>query len=68
MSQMAHGKAENRDLGWSKNGDDLATVSEKLCLWHIGGEPTWEKESVNLPRGAHWKRTGSKPATSDKFP
>ena len=59
-------KAEYRNLKWSKNGELLATASERIRFWSKSGDLIAEKASENLLWGIDWSSEGDKIVTTDE--
>lgn len=58
-------KAEYRNLAWSKDGELLATTSEKIRLWTHDGSLVAEKNVPDLLWGLSWNKEGTKLASTD---
>jgi len=65
IKSIEKSKAEFRNLKWTRNGDLLATVSEKIRLWNEEGNLLREKSTANLLWGLDWKEDASKLIATD---
>jgi WD40 repeat protein len=66
IKSIEKSKAEYRNLTWSKDGELLATASEKIRLWNSSGDLVKEKETEHLLWGIDWKDDGRQLVATDE--
>ena len=59
-------KAEYRNLEWSKDGELLATASEKLRLWDQEGNLVADQKTSHLLWGIDWNKAADTLVTTDE--
>ena len=66
IRSIEESKAEYRNIAWSKDGQVLATASEKVRLWDDQGNIVAQAPVENLLWGIDWNSDGTRLVTTDE--